>query len=106
MDGNPVAVSSLELYTTNLTTLARAGKLDPVLEREFEIAQLINVLLRRRQNNPILVGEPGVGKTAIVEGLASRIATGDVPPTLKNVSIHSLDIGSMLAGASVRGEFE
>jgi type VI secretion system protein VasG len=106
MDGNPVALSSLELYTTNLTTLARAGKLDPVLEREFEIAQLINVLLRRRQNNPILVGEPGVGKTAIVEGLASRIETGDVPPSLKNVNIHSLDIGSMLAGASVRGEFE
>lgn len=106
MDRDPAATSSLELFTTNLTTLARAGKLDPVLEREFEIAQMINVLLRRRQNNPILVGEPGVGKTAIVEGLASRIAAGDVPPSLKKVSIHSLDVGSMLAGASVRGEFE
>lgn len=106
MNRDPTGVSPLDQFTTDLTALARTGRLDPVSEREFEIAQLVDVLLRRRQNNPILVGEPGVGKTAIVEGLASRIVAGDVPPILKDVSIHSLDIGSLLAGASVRGEFE
>jgi len=97
---------ALDSYTSDLTALARAGKLDPVLGRDGEIRQMIDILLRRRQNNPILTGEPGVGKTAVVEGLAARIVEGDVPDPLKNVSIRALDMGLLQAGASVKGEFE
>jgi type VI secretion system protein VasG len=97
---------ALDKYATDLTADARAGKLDPVLGRDDEIRQMVDILMRRRQNNPILTGEAGVGKTAVVEGLALRIAKGDVPPTLKDVRLMALDIGRMQAGASVRGEFE
>ncbi|MYM27138.1 type VI secretion system ATPase TssH [Duganella sp. CY15W] len=97
---------ALDLYTTSLTQQARGGKLDPVIGREGEIRQMVDILLRRRQNNPILTGEAGVGKTAVVEGLALRVATGDVPSTLKNVDIRTLDMGLLQAGASVKGEFE
>ena len=93
-------------YTENFSLLAETGKLDPVTGREKEIRQLIDILLRRRQNNPILTGEPGVGKSSIVEGLALQIASGRVPDALKNVRILALDMGALLAGASVRGEFE
>ena len=97
---------ALDQYTTSLTGLAREGKLDPVIGREAEIRQLIDILLRRRQNNPILTGEAGVGKTAVVEGLAIRIAAEDVPSVLRGVEIRSLDMGLLQAGASVKGEFE
>jgi type VI secretion system protein VasG len=97
---------ALDLYTTSLTRQAREGKLDPVIGREAEIRQVIDILLRRRQNNPILTGEAGVGKTAVVEGLALRIAAGDLPATLKNVEIRTLDMALLQAGASVKGEFE
>jgi type VI secretion system protein VasG len=97
---------ALERFTSDLTGMARAGKLDPVLGRDGEIRQMIDILLRRRQNNPILTGEPGVGKTAVVEGLAARIVKGDVPDPLKNVIIRGLDMGLLQAGASVKGEFE
>ncbi|NRR33106.1 type VI secretion system ATPase TssH [Oxalobacteraceae bacterium] len=97
---------ALDQYTCNLTRLAREGKVDPVVGREPEIRQAIDILMRRRQNNPILTGEAGVGKTAVVEGLALRIATGDVPDVLKGVAIHTLDMGLLQAGASVKGEFE
>jgi type VI secretion system protein VasG len=97
---------ALDQYTTRLTQLARDGKLDPVIGREGEVRQVIDILLRRRQNNPILTGEAGVGKTAVVEGLALRIAAGDVPEVLKGVDIHTLDMGLLQAGASVKGEFE
>ena len=97
---------ALDQYTTRLTQLARDGKLDPVIGREAEVRQVIDILLRRRQNNPILTGEAGVGKTAVVEGLALRIAAGDVPEVLKGVDIHTLDMGLLQAGASVKGEFE
>ena len=97
---------ALDQYTTSLTKLARDGKLDPVIGREVEIRQLIDILLRRRQNNPILTGEAGVGKTAVVEGLAIRIAAEDVPEVLRGVEIRSLDMGLLQAGASVKGEFE
>jgi type VI secretion system protein VasG len=97
---------ALDQYTTSLTRQARDGKLDPVIGREAEIRQVIDILLRRRQNNPILTGEAGVGKTAVVEGLALRVATGDVPSALKNVEIRVLDMGLLQAGASVKGEFE
>ena len=93
-------------YTVNLTECARQGKIDPVLGRDREIRQMIDILTRRRQNNPILTGEAGVGKTAVVEGLALRIAQGDVPPPLKTVALHLLDLGLLQAGASVKGEFE
>ncbi|EEC8626939.1 type VI secretion system ATPase TssH [Escherichia coli] len=93
-------------YTENFTLLAETGKLDPVSGREKEIRQLIDILLRRRQNNPILTGDPGVGKSSIVEGLALQISSGRVPDALKNVNILALDMGALLAGASVRGEFE
>lgn len=96
----------LSKYTENLSLRAETGKLDPVTGREKEVRQLIDILLRRRQNNPILTGEPGVGKSSIVEGLALQIASGRVPDVLKNVRIHALDMGALLAGASVRGEFE
>ncbi|MES2017634.1 MAG: type VI secretion system ATPase TssH [Pseudomonadota bacterium] len=97
---------SLDQFTTNLTARARDGKLDPVIGRDTEIRQAIDILMRRRQNNPILTGEAGVGKTAVVEGLALRIAGGDVPDVLKGVEIHTLDMGLLQAGASVKGEFE
>ncbi|WP_334157410.1 type VI secretion system ATPase TssH [Oryzomicrobium sp.] len=97
---------NLDRYTVDLTAQARAGKIDPVLGRESEIRQMIDILLRRRQNNPILTGEPGVGKTAVVEGLALRIAAGEVPEPLQNVALRTLDLGLLQAGASVKGEFE
>jgi len=97
---------ALERYARDLTEDARAGKLDPVIGRDLEIRRLMQVLSRRRKNNPVLIGDPGVGKTAIVEGLANRIIAGDVPEGLKGRRIMALDIGSLLAGAKYRGEFE
>jgi type VI secretion system protein VasG len=97
---------NLDQYTVNLTENARRGKIDPVLGRDFEIRQIIDILTRRRQNNPILTGEAGVGKTAVVEGFALRIAQGDVPPSLKNVTLRTLDLALLQAGAGVKGEFE
>ena len=101
-----VKTPALDQYTTSLTQQARDGKLDPVIGREAEIRQAMDILMRRRQNNPILTGEAGVGKTAVVEGLALRIAAGDVPEALRGVEIHALDMGLLQAGASVKGEFE
>ncbi|MER9326533.1 type VI secretion system ATPase TssH [Mesorhizobium sp. M0488] len=98
--------SALAKYATDLTQRARDGKIDPVVGRDPEIRQIVDILMRRRQNNPILTGEAGVGKTAVVEGFALRIAEGDVPPSLRNVSVRMLDVGLMQAGASVKGEFE
>jgi type VI secretion system protein VasG len=97
---------ALDQYTTNLTQRARDGKLDPVIGRDGEIRQAIDILMRRRQNNPILTGEAGVGKTAVVEGLALRIVANDVPPPLQGVELRTLDMGLLQAGASVKGEFE
>jgi type VI secretion system protein VasG len=97
---------ALDRYTIDLTARARGGEVEPIVGRDREIRLMIQVLMRRRQNNPILTGEAGVGKTAIVEGFAQRIATGDVPPALRDVSIRGLDIGLLQAGASLRGEFE
>ena len=97
---------ALDQYTINLTQSAREGRIDPVLGREFEVRQMVDILTRRRQNNPILTGEAGVGKTAVVEGLALRIVQGDVPSVLKGVAIHTLDLGLLQAGAGVKGEFE
>ncbi|MFZ6674165.1 type VI secretion system ATPase TssH [Undibacterium sp. Xuan67W] len=97
---------ALDQFTTNLTQRARDGKVDPVIGRDKEIRQAIDILMRRRQNNPILTGEAGVGKTAVVEGLALRVALNDVPDILKGVEIHTLDMGLLQAGASVKGEFE
>ena len=111
-DGAPVAsgipgkTKALDQYTEDLTAKARAGKIDPVLGRDFEIRQIVDILTRRRQNNPILTGEAGVGKTAVVEGFANRIAEGDVPDPLKNVALRSLDLGLLQAGAGIKGEFE
>jgi type VI secretion system protein VasG len=97
---------ALDQYTEDLTAKARAGKIDPVLGRDFEIRQIVDILTRRRQNNPILTGEAGVGKTAVVEGFALRIAQGDVPEPLKNVAVRTLDLGLLQAGAGIKGEFE
>ena len=102
----PGGQSALALYATNLTQRARDGKMDPIVGRDPEIRQIVDILLRRKQNNPILTGEAGVGKTAVVEGFAQRLARGDVPPQLRNVELQLLDIGLMQAGASVKGEFE
>jgi type VI secretion system protein VasG len=96
----------LDQYTVNMTSNAKAGKIDPVLGRDQEIRQVVDILMRRRQNNPILTGEAGVGKTAVVEGFALRLAAGDVPPPLKPVQLHSLDLALLQAGAGVKGEFE
>jgi len=96
----------LDQYTVNMTANAKAGKIDPVLGRDAEIRQMIDILMRRRQNNPILTGEAGVGKTAVVEGFANRVAEGDVPPALQGVHLHSLDLALLQAGAGVKGEFE
>ncbi len=104
--GVPGKTKALDQYTEDLTAKARAGKIDPVLGRDFEIRQIVDILTRRRQNNPILTGEAGVGKTAVVEGFALRIAEGDVPDPLKNVALRSLDLGLLQAGAGIKGEFE
>ena len=111
-DGAPIATGvpgktkALDQYTEDLTAKAAAGKIDPILGREGEIRQIVDILTRRRQNNPILTGEAGVGKTAVVEGFAARVAAGDVPEPLRNVSVRSLDLGLLQAGAGVKGEFE
>jgi type VI secretion system protein VasG len=104
--GAAKGTTPLDRFSQDLTAKAKAGEMDPILGRDEEIRQLIDVLMRRRQNNPILTGEAGVGKTAVVEGFAQRIAAGDVPPALKSVRLCALDVGLMQAGASMKGEFE
>ena len=106
-DQNPEGTyESLEKYGRDLTASARNGQLDPVIGRDEEIRRTIQILSRRTKNNPVLIGEPGVGKTAIVEGLAQRIVNGDVPQALQNRQLISLDMGALVAGAKYRGEFE
>ncbi|HKA17962.1 MAG TPA: type VI secretion system ATPase TssH [Blastocatellia bacterium] len=104
--GSGGKTKALDQFTIDLTSKARSGGIDPVLGRDFEIRQVIDILTRRRQNNPILTGEAGVGKTAVVEGFALRIANGDVPPPLRSVSVRTLDLGLLQAGAGIKGEFE
>jgi type VI secretion system protein VasG len=105
-EARPGGSAALDQFTIDLTAQAKAGKIDPILGRDFEIRQMVDILTRRRQNNPILTGEAGVGKTAVVEGLALRIAAGDVPPALRDVTLRTLDLGLLQAGAGVKGEFE
>ena len=100
------ATTALDQFTLNLTERARKGEIDPVIGRDNEIRQVIDILTRRRQNHPILTGEAGVGKTAVVEGFALRVVAGDVPPALRNVAVRILDLGLLQAGAGVKGEFE
>ena len=102
----PAGTKALDQFTVDLTARAKKGEIDPVTGRDFEIRQLVDILMRRRQNNPILTGEAGVGKTAVVEGFALRIAEGDVPPPLRNVAVRTLDLGLLQAGAGIKGEFE
>src|ERR1700677_3346956 len=107
--GKPIGDSktpALDQYTVNLTERAREGHIDPVIGRDFEVRQLIDILTRRRQNNPILTGEAGVGKTAVVEGFALQVVAGEVPPPLRKVAVRTLDLGLLQAGAGVKGEFE
>ena len=106
ISGVPGKTKALDQYTEDLTAKAAAGKIDPVLGRDFEVRQIVDILTRRRQNNPILTGEAGVGKTAVVEGFALRISQGDVPDPLKNVAVRTLDLGLLQAGAGIKGEFE
>lgn len=103
---NGKSTATLAQYTTDLTALAREGKIDPVLGRNHEISTMVDILLRRRQNNPLLTGEAGVGKTAVVEGLALAIVAGEMPPALSQVSLLTLDVVALSAGASMKGEFE
>ena len=102
----PKDATVLDQYTVNFTAQAKEGKIDPILGRDDEILQMIEVLSRRKKSNPIVLGEPGVGKTAVVEGLALKVAADEVPDTLKGVQIHSLDLGALQAGTKMRGEFE
>lgn len=106
LPGQQQAADALNRFTVDLTEQARTGKIDPIVGRDEEIRQVVDILMRRRQNNPLLTGEAGVGKTAVVEGFALRIAQGDVPPSLRDVSLRALDVGLLQAGASMKGEFE
>jgi len=99
-------INALETYGIDLTQLAQEGKIDPVIGREDEIRRIIQILSRRTKNNPVLIGEPGTGKTTVVEGLAKRIVEGDIPENLKGKKLVTLDLGAMVAGAMFRGQFE
>ncbi|MBM9539041.1 AAA family ATPase, partial [Desulfobulbus alkaliphilus] len=105
-EGTPAGSAVLDQFGRNLTQAAREGKLDPVIGRAKEIERVMQVLSRRTKNNPVLIGEPGVGKTAVVEGLAQDIVSGDVPETLKDKQLYTLDLGSLVAGSRYRGDFE
>ena len=106
MEYNQNKPQNLEQFAINLNERARKGKLDPVIGRDEEIRRVLQILSRRTKNNPILIGEPGTGKTAIIEGLAQRIVRGDVPENLKSKTVYSLDMGALVAGAKYKGEFE